>query len=84
MTMNTYSESLEKARDILGSFDAIGDVCGGLSGTAIRKWRNRGKPPRTEYSGETNYASDIEKATNQEVLASSLKPALDVKKRRRK
>ncbi len=61
--MNTYTHNLIKARDELGSFSAIGQVCGGLSGKAIMKWRDNGKPPRTEYTGETQYACLIAEAT---------------------
>jgi hypothetical protein len=74
--MDTYIEALQKARDILGSYDAIGEVCGGLSGKAVLKWKNNGRPPRTEYTGETNYAALIEEATNQRVGRTSLLPSL--------
>jgi len=74
--MNTYSENLLKARDILGSFDAIGTACGGISGKAVMKWRDKGRPPRTEYSGETKYSELIEKATKGEVKSSDLLPGI--------
>lgn len=74
--METYISSLIKARDILGSFDAIGAACGGLSGKAVIKWKNNGRPPRTEYTGETNYASMIESATNGKVKRADLLPVI--------
>jgi hypothetical protein len=74
--MNTYTSSLLKARDILGSYNAIGAVCGGLSGKAVIKWKNNGRPPRTEYTGETDYASLIEAATQNEVKRDDLLPVI--------
>ncbi|MGZ4954123.1 MAG: hypothetical protein ACXV8Q_03335 [Methylobacter sp.] len=74
--MNTYSSKIIEAKDILGSYEAVGKVCGGLSGKAVIKWRNNGKPPRTEYTGETSYAVLIEKATNGRVARSSLLPSI--------
>jgi hypothetical protein len=72
--MNSYISSLEKAREILGSYDAIGIVCGGLSGKAVLKWKKNGRPPRTEYTGETHYASLIASATKRKVKRSDLLP----------
>ncbi|WP_247178408.1 helix-turn-helix transcriptional regulator, partial [Escherichia coli] len=36
----------------------VADVCG-VSQRAIYKWMDNGKLPRTEYTGETNYAEKI-------------------------
>ena len=74
--MNMYTQELDKARAILGSYKAIGKVCGGISGKAVMKWRAKGRPPRTEYSGETNYAEMIALATDRQVEQSRLKPEL--------
>ena len=41
----------------------VADVCG-VSQRAIYKWMNNGKLPRTEYTGETNYAEKIALASN--------------------
>ena len=79
--MSEYSENLLKAKSKLGSFDAVGKVCGGLSGKAVMKWRDKGRPPRTEYTGETNYAALIETATNGLVKASDLLPAISNSKK---
>lgn len=76
MIENEYVQNLKKARDILGSYDAVGEVCGGISGKAVMKWRDNGKPPRTEYTGETNYAGLIAAATKNEVLKDQLLPQL--------
>lgn len=35
----------------------VADVCG-VSQRAIYKWMDNGKLPRTEYTGETNYAEN--------------------------
>jgi hypothetical protein len=74
--MNNYSQNLIKAKDILGGYEAVGRVCGGITGKAVKKWLDAGKPPRTEYSGETQYARSIAKATKNAVKASHLLPKL--------
>jgi len=74
--MNTYSENLTKVKDILGSYDAIGRACG-VSGKAVMKWHKNGKPPRTEYTGETNYAESLEKSCNGLVAKESLRPKIN-------
>lgn len=55
----------------VGGFSAMGRLCG-VSPQAVRKWRNRGKMPRTEWTGETHYATLIEEATNGGVKAEAL------------
>lgn len=77
--MAGYAEALESARQILGSYATIGRICGGLSGESVRKWSVRGYPPRTEYSGETDYASAISRATRGEVPRKDLRPAKRLK-----
>jgi hypothetical protein len=74
--MDTYISALNKAREILGSYDAIGAACGGLSGKAVIKWKNNGRPPRTEYTGETNYAASISEACKNEVTRADLLPVI--------
>ena len=44
----------------------------GVTKQAIWKWRNQGRLPRTEWTGETNYAAMIEKATNGAVTRDDL------------
>jgi hypothetical protein len=74
--MNDYSKNLIKAKDIIGGYEAVGRVCGGLTGKAVKKWADAGKPPRTEYSGETKYARLIARATKNAVKASQLLPKI--------
>lgn len=50
---------------------ALARFCG-VSPQAIYKWENKGSLPRTEWTGETNYASRIEEATNGEVTRDQL------------
>ncbi len=73
--MNIYSEKLLEAKDILGSHAKIGKLCG-VSGKAVMKWAIAGRPPRTEYSGETNYAELISAAVGGKVTKDDLLPVL--------
>jgi len=52
---------LEQAFDILGPAK-VARVCG-VKGPSAIKWRTKGSLPRTEWTGETNYAGAIEEAT---------------------
>ena len=73
MMKNHVAISLLKAKHILGSYDAVGRVCG-VSGKAVMKWVGSGRLPRTEYTGETTYAQAIELATNGTVTIEDLRP----------
>jgi len=73
--INEYVKALLKAHEILGSYAKIGAVCG-VTTKAVEKWRNLGKPPRTEYTGETQYAAMISKATKGAVPKKQLLPDL--------
>jgi hypothetical protein len=52
----------------------LGRLASGLgrSGQAVRKWEAAGRLPRTEWTGETNYAEQIEKLTGGAVPKSEL------------
>lgn len=39
----------------------------GVTYQAIRKWEAKGRLPRTEWTGETDYAAQIEQATEGKV-----------------
>jgi DNA-binding transcriptional regulator YdaS (Cro superfamily) len=71
--MSDYIETLHKTRKILGSYSAIGNICG-ISGRAVQKWVEKKRPPRTEYTGETQYAKKLEAATNGQVKSHELMP----------
>lgn len=51
---------LQKAIDELGPYKVAKIV--GLRGPSIYKWRESGRLPRTEWTGETDYASRIVEA----------------------
>lgn len=53
----TFPE-LEKALDVLGGYEAVGRVCH-ISGKAVQHWHNAGRLPRTEATGETDYAARL-------------------------
>lgn len=44
----------------------------GVSYQALRKWQRAGRMPRTEWTGETQYASTIERITQGQVTVSRL------------
>lgn len=70
-----YREALDSARRIIGGWRAVGRVCGGISGEAVRRWWVNDCPPRTEYTGETDYGPAISRATGGAVKAEALRPA---------
>lgn len=58
MNQTTLADVIKTVR-----VSVVADVCG-VSQRAIYKWINNGKLPRTEYTGETNYAEKIALASN--------------------
>lgn len=61
---------LEKAFDLVGPA-AIARACG-VKGPSAIKWRMKGGLPRTDWTGETDYASAIETVTNGQVTRAEL------------
>lgn len=57
MTENLISKAIQ----IVGIYK-LGKACG-ISYQAIYRWETKGRLPRTEWTGETDYASRIEEAT---------------------
>lgn len=55
----------------MGGISATARVVG-LTPRAIRKWRDENGLPRSEWTGETNYAEQIEKATQGKVKRAAL------------
>lgn len=79
MSKSNFPE-LKKAVDILGGCEATGLVCR-VSGKAVQKWLKAGRLPRTEATGETNYAETIaatDKRINKDALLASLMRAKSV------
>ncbi len=46
---------VKDAVTVVGGCEAAGRICG-ISGKAVSKWVKAGRLPRTEATGETNYA----------------------------
>lgn len=71
---------LQAAIDQLG-LTALARECK-VSHQAVRKWQRQGRMPRTEWTGETTYATAIETATGGKVpkalLLSAWKAVPDV------
>lgn len=69
---------IEQAVVWLNGFEATGRVCG-VSGKAVKKWVKNGRLPRTEATGETNYAELLSKADpridQEKLLATVMKKA---------
>ena len=49
----------------------VAEICG-ITRKAVYGWIARGRLPRTEYTGETDYAKQLEEATNGAVTAQEL------------
>lgn len=62
---------LEKAIAKLGLHRLARDL--NLTHQALRKWQRRGRLPRTEWTGETNYAQQIAALCGNEVSVEELK-----------
>jgi|APAra7269097138_1048543.scaffolds.fasta_scaffold17244_1 hypothetical protein len=59
--ISPHKTALEVAFDILGP-NKIARICG-VKGPSACKWKAKGRLPRTEWTGETNYAAQIAEAT---------------------
>jgi hypothetical protein len=71
--MEEQPHPLEKAIAKLG-LAALAKALG-LTAPALRKWQRAGRLPRTEWTGETSYAKQIEELSASEVTrADLLKP----------
>lgn len=63
----TFAEVIKSVR-----VSVVADVCG-LTPKAIYKWLERGSLPRTEFTGETEYADKIAKASGGKYSASQIR-----------
>lgn len=66
---------ISKAVELCG-LRPLSRLCG-VSPQAIYKWQKQGRLPRTDWTGETNYASRIEEATHGQITRDQL---LDLKR----
>jgi predicted site-specific integrase-resolvase len=66
MSANLITEAIE----IVG-LQPLADGLG-VTYQAIRKWEKAGRLPRTEWTGETNYAALIERLTKRRVTRKAL------------
>lgn len=80
---NEYQTAIIKAKTILGSYQKLANLFG-ISDVAVRHWVERGRPPRTELSGKTDYASIIAAACKGQVNKEHLKPKLTKDRRKTK
>lgn len=71
----TTNEALELAFQTLGP-TKIASLCS-VKGPSAIKWRKKGRLPRTEWTGETDYASIIVEAMNGVVTRSQLVPPIE-------
>lgn len=62
---------LSRAINLAGGQSAIASIVG-LTPQAIQKWVANGCMPRTEWTGETNYAEQIAQALDFKVTKSEL------------
>ena len=70
-SMNTENP-ITKAIGLIGLVP-LAEACG-KTYQAVRKWEKKGGLPRTDYTGETDYASKIVEATNNQVTMEELRP----------
>lgn len=68
-------DALEKAIDMIGGPRALGKHLG-KSRQAVNKWRRLKRLPRTDWTGETNYAEQIEALTDGAVTRDELLASL--------
>ena len=64
--------AIKKAVDAVGGASAAAKLCG-VSARAINKWVAAGRLPRTEYTGETHHAENLERGASGSFTASWLK-----------
>lgn len=63
--------TLWKAIDAAGGISAVAAAVG-KTYEAVYKWRKQGHLPRTEWTGETDYARTIERLTNRKFTRKQL------------
>ena len=68
--MNTLTP-LQKAFHLCGGPYGISKICR-VSNTSVLRWKKNGTLPRTEWTGESNYAALIEDATGGAITKAEL------------
>lgn len=66
--MNPLSQAIES---VPGGRQQIAEACG-VKYQAVQKWEKAGRLPRSEFSGETDHAGNIERATGGAVTKEDL------------
>lgn len=61
--------------DAVGGVKAASKICG-ISPRAMYKWLDSGSLPRTDYTGETNYADLLAEASDGKFTADELREKL--------
>lgn len=64
--------AIKKAVDAVGGASSAAKLCG-VSARAINKWVAAGRLPRTEYTGETHHAENLERGASGSFTAAWLK-----------
>jgi len=67
---SAVAHALGRAIDLIGLQKLAAEL--GITYQAVRKWQTRGRMPRTEWTGETDYARRIERLTGGKVTAVEL------------
>jgi hypothetical protein len=67
---NTFTSPIHMAAKLVG-YDKLAKSCG-VTRRAVVKWVISGHLPRTDWTGETNYAAVIDSLTDGEVSRSAL------------
>jgi hypothetical protein len=68
---DTVPNPIWEAVELIGSYERMGEVCG-VTGKAVMKWARQGYLPRTDWTGETNYAGAIARATSYRIKRQAL------------
>lgn len=65
---------IKQVIDFLGGRAKVAEITG-LTYMAIAKWERKGRFPRTEYTGETNYAKQLSEASGGVFTVEQLLPS---------
>lgn len=73
--LNDYQRALMRVKQhsAFGSYNKMAKYLG-LTQRGVNKWFHDGMPPRTEYTGETDYAERLSAAVGGEITPDELRP----------